>query len=67
MSNGFLKVEIKSDEVDKLLKKYKKIKKYMKSSLYEVMSIDKTETIVSDLINENLSQKEDDPPATGEN
>jgi len=55
MSEGFnnkLKVEINSNEVDKLLKKYKKIKKYMKSSLYEVNKIDGTEKVVSELLNE---------------
>jgi hypothetical protein len=55
MSEGFnnkLKVEINSDEVDKLLKQYKKIKKYMKSSLYEVNKIDGTEKVVSELLSE---------------
>jgi hypothetical protein len=55
MSEGFnnkLKVEINSDEVDKLLKQYKKIKKYMKSPLYEVKKIDGTEKVVSELLKE---------------
>jgi hypothetical protein len=55
MSEGFnnkLKVEIDSNEVDKLLKQYKKIKKYMKSSLYEVNKIDGTEKVVSELLSE---------------
>ena len=55
MSEGFnnkIKVEIKRDEVDKLLKQYKKIKKYMKSSLYEVKKIDGTEKVVSELLTE---------------
>jgi len=56
MSNGFsdnkLKVIIKEDEVEKLLKQYKKIKKYMKSSLYEVKKMDGTEKVVSELLNE---------------
>ena len=60
MTEGFnnkLKVEINSDEVDKLLKQYKKIKKYMKSSLYEVKKIDGTEKVVSEL----LKEYEDNP------
>jgi len=60
MSEGFnnkLKVEINSDEVNKLLKQYKKIKKYMKSSLYEVKKIDGTEKVVSEL----LKEYEDNP------
>ena len=55
MSEGFnnnLKVEINNDEVSKLLKEYKKIKKYMKSPLYEVKKLDGTEKVVSELLNE---------------
>ena len=55
MSEGFnnkLKVEINRDEVDKLLKEYKKIKKYMRSPLYQVKKIDGTEKVVSELLNE---------------
>jgi len=56
MSEGFseekIEVAINKDEVNKLLKKYKKIKKYMKSPLYQVMVMDGTEKIVSDLLNE---------------
>lgn len=53
MSEGFnnkLKVNINRNEVDKLLKDYKKIKKYMKSSLYQVKKIDGTEKVVSELL-----------------
>jgi hypothetical protein len=60
MSEGFnnkLKVEIDINEVDKLLKEYKKIKKYMKSPLYEVKKIDGTEKVVSKL----LKEYEDNP------
>jgi hypothetical protein len=57
MSNGFenkqLKVTIKQDEVDKLLKQYKKVKKYMKSPLYTVKVMDGTENYVSQLIKES--------------
>lgn len=60
MSEGFnnkLKVEINSDGVDKLLRQYKKIKKYMRSPLYEVRKIDGTEKVVSEL----LKEYEDNP------
>jgi hypothetical protein len=60
MSEGFdgkLKVEIDSDGVNRLLKQYKKIKKYMKSPLYEVKKIDGTEKVVSKL----LKEYEDNP------
>lgn len=56
MSEGFDKVEfdlpIKKDEVQKLLKKYKKIKKYMKSPLFVVKTMDGTEEIVKSLLEE---------------
>ena len=55
MNKGFtnkLKVEIDSDGVDKLLKQYKKIKKYIRSPLYEVKKIDGTERVVSELLTE---------------
>lgn len=55
MSEGFnsnIKVNISGDEVSKLLKKYKRIKKYMKSSLFAVKSIDGTEKVVSELLDE---------------
>ena len=56
MSSGFgdkkISVKINQDELDKLLKKYKGIKKYMKSSFYQIKSMDGTEQIVSQLVNE---------------
>jgi hypothetical protein len=60
MSEGFseekLEVAINKNEVKKLLKKYKKIKKYMKSSLYQVHVMDGTETIVSELLKDTDGQ-----------
>jgi hypothetical protein len=50
MKNGKASVIIDDEELDKLLKKYKKIKKYMKSSLYQVKVIEGSESIVSDLM-----------------
>lgn len=54
MSKGFekgdLEVTIYKDEVKKLLKSYKKIKKYMKSPLYQVKVMDGTEDVVSNLL-----------------
>jgi hypothetical protein len=62
MSEGFseekIDVAINKNEVKKLLKKYKKIKKYMRSPLYELKTLDGTEELVSDL----LKEIEEDPP-----
>jgi len=46
------KVEINKDEYKKVLKKYKKIKKYMKSNLFEIKMMDGTEKLVSELTKE---------------
>ncbi len=61
MSNGFNNpnVVIYKDEVQNLIKKYKKIKKYMKSSLFEIKSMDGNETIVSNLIKEYVEDPVD--------
>ena len=54
MSEGFseekIEVAINKNEVKNLLKRYKKIKKYMRSPLYDIKKIDGTEKIVSDLL-----------------
>ena len=56
MSEGFseekIEVAINTNEVNKLLKKYKKIKKYMRSPLFTIKNIDGTEKLVSDLLKE---------------
>jgi hypothetical protein len=53
--SGFAKAVINDNELDKLIRRYKKIKKYMKSNLYEMKTLDGTETIVSELLEENNS------------
>jgi hypothetical protein len=56
MSEGFseekIEVSIYKNEINKILKKYKKIKKYQRSPLFEVKTMDGTETYVSKLIQE---------------
>ncbi|QBP05934.1 hypothetical protein [Synechococcus phage S-B43] len=56
MSNGFdIKFEgldMNQDQVQALVKKYKKIKKYQKSTIFEVKTMDGTENYVSQLIKE---------------
>ena len=54
MSEGFseenIEVAINKNEIQKLLKKYKKIKKYQKSSLFAIKTMDGTEEIISSLL-----------------
>jgi DNA integrity scanning protein DisA with diadenylate cyclase activity len=61
MSKGFsdfdVEFDVKKEDIDRLLKKYKKLKKYQKSSLFALKTMDGTEEIISKLIQE----AEDDP------
>jgi hypothetical protein len=58
MSGGFgagdgkAKVFVQKEEVEKLIKQYKKLKKYMKSPLYEIKNLDGSETVVKDLLDQ---------------
>jgi hypothetical protein len=57
MSSGFdVDFDMSSDEISTLLKKYKKIKKYQKSNLFTIKTIDGTENYVSKMVEE--AQKE---------
>jgi hypothetical protein len=47
-----LNIKIDLDNIDNVIKQYKKIKKYQKSSLYAIKTMDGTEDIVSSLIKE---------------
>ena len=42
------KVELNKQEFDKVMKKYKKIKKYMKSNLFQIKMMDGTEKLVTE-------------------
>jgi hypothetical protein len=53
MSNGFDgEFELPPEDLKRLLKKYKKLKKYQKSSIFAVKTIDGTEDIISKLVEE---------------
>ena len=53
MSKGFeVEIEMPSDDIKKLLKQYKKVKKYQKSSIFAVKTMDGSEEIVSKMIEE---------------
>lgn len=63
MSVGFgkkdnLKISINTEEINKIIKQYKKAKKIMKSNLHEVQVLNGTETYITNLIKE----AEADPP-----
>jgi len=46
------KITIDLDNIDNVIRQYKKIKKYQKSSLYAIKTMDGTEDIVSSLVKE---------------
>ena len=50
--DGKMNVDIDPAEMRNVMKKYKKIKKYMRSPLYEVKRMDKTEKVVTNLLKE---------------
>ena len=49
---NFEGLDMSQESVQELVKKYKKIKKYQKSSLFAVKSMDGTEDIVSKMVEE---------------
>lgn len=49
---GDLNVEVNLDQLKPLMKRYKKLKKYMRSSLYQVKKMDGTEKVISKLLEE---------------
>lgn len=52
IKDGKAVVVINDNEVGKILKEYKKIKKYMRSSLYKIKTLDGTEDTVKNLLEE---------------
>ena len=51
--DGKARVTIDQAEIDKVLKQYKKIGKYMKSSIFQIKTMDGTEELVSKLLEES--------------
>jgi len=45
-----LNININPDEIKRIAKKYKKLKKYMRSSLFEVKKMDGNEKVISKLM-----------------
>jgi hypothetical protein len=51
MSDGFdVKVEMPKEDIDRLLKEYKKLKKYSKSSIYELEKLSGKKTKIEKLV-----------------
>ena len=53
MSEGFeVEIEMPKSDINRLLKRYKKLKKYQRSPLFAVKTMDGTENIISEMIKE---------------
>tara|TARA_B100000902_G_scaffold138467_1_gene136630 strand:- start:1658 stop:1849 length:192 start_codon:yes stop_codon:yes gene_type:complete len=50
-------IDMDPDQVQELLRKYKKVKKYQKTNLFAVKTMDGTEDYVSELIKEGEDYK----------
>ena len=48
-----MNIDVNADEVKNLKKKYKKLKKYMRSSLYEIKIMDRNEKTITNLLKED--------------
>ena len=48
-----MNIDVNADEVKNLKKRYKKLKKYMRSSLYEIKVMDGNEKTITNLLKEN--------------
>jgi len=57
-SDGKANVIIQKEEVEKLIKEYKKIKKYMKSPIFEIKNLSGDERYVKDLLDEYGDQND---------
>tara|TARA_R100001440_G_scaffold72481_1_gene96413 strand:+ start:98 stop:277 length:180 start_codon:yes stop_codon:yes gene_type:complete len=58
MSND-LNINLNLDELGPIKKQYKKLKKYMKSSIYEVRMMDGNEKTITNLLKENENVSKD--------
>ena len=48
-----MNIDVNADEVKNLKKRYKKLKKYMRSSLYEIKVMDGIEKTITNLLKED--------------
>ena len=56
--SGELKLELNADHIDVIRKQYKKVKKYMRSPIYEVRVMDGTEKIVNELLDKYYKEED---------
>lgn len=54
MSDSQAKVQVNGEEFEQVLKRYKKLKKYMKSNLFEIHRVNGSESVISNLTKDYL-------------
>jgi len=47
-----LRLKIRNSEIDKIVKDYKKLKKYQKSSMFEIAKLSGKKTVIDKLVDE---------------
>jgi hypothetical protein len=50
--DGKARINVNVDAVTEVTKQYRKLKKYMRSPLYEIKTLDGSETTIKNLVNE---------------
>jgi len=58
VENAELRVELNSDHIAVIKKQYKKVRKYMRSSIYEVRIMDGNEKVVSSLLDKYYTEED---------
>ena len=58
VENAELKVELNSDHIAVIKKQYKKVRKYMRSPIYEVRIMDGNEKVVSSLLDKYYTEED---------
>ena len=60
VENAELRVELNSDHIAVIKKQYKKVRKYMRSSIYEVRIMDGNEKVVSSLLDKYYTEEDEE-------
>lgn len=55
---GELKLELNTDHIAVIKREYKKVKRYMKSSIYQVRMMDGTEKVVNELLDKYYKEED---------
>lgn len=55
---GELKLELNTDHIAVIKREYKKVRRYMKSSIYQVRMMDGTEKVVNELLDKYYKEED---------